>query len=126
MITAKPVPSIALVVPPVKAGTAKIITPIRRMITPRFFNNSFMVVDILFIIYFSTTNKVIITRFKKYFGTKMLKPFNLAFIFVYKCKRYGTNTLFDLFVAFYGACFRGAYYHYSIDRSEERRVGKEC
>ena len=38
--------------PPLIAGTAKMITPIRSTITPRFFNNSFMVIDILYIIFF--------------------------------------------------------------------------
>ena len=68
-MTPKPVRRIVFDNPPLIAGTAKMITPIRSTITPRFFNNSFMVI-------------AIITRLQKYFGTKMMKPLNLAFIFV--------------------------------------------
>ena len=81
-MTPKPVRRIVFDNPPLIAGTAKMITPIRSMITPRFFNNSFMVIDMFIYYYFSTANKAIITRLQKYFGTKMMKPLNLAFIFV--------------------------------------------
>ena len=82
MITDKPAIRIVLVTPPVIAGTARMITPIRSTITPRFLTNSLMVIDVFIIIFFSTANKAIITRLQKYFGTKMMKPLNLAFIFV--------------------------------------------
>jgi len=71
----------ALLNPPVSAGTANIATPIRSTITPRFFINTFMVIDIM-ILFFSTANKVIITRLQKYFRIKMLKALKLAVIFV--------------------------------------------
>ena len=51
-MTPKPVRRIVFDNPPLIAGTAKMITPIRSTITPRFFNNSFMVIDILYIIFF--------------------------------------------------------------------------
>ncbi len=41
-----------------------------------------MIYKILFLI----ANKVIITRLKKYFRIKMMKPFDLALIFVYRFK----------------------------------------
>ena len=56
MITAKPAIRIVLVTPPVIAGTARMITPIRSTITPRFLTNSLMVIDVTLLVFIGVEN----------------------------------------------------------------------